>query len=111
MENYSYTESKGDPANSINPYRSERKMPAALLAILLGAFGIHKFYLGYTQEGIILLISTLIILPILIIFTCGVASFLYPVVFVIPLIEGIIYLTMSDQAFDQTYVNNKKPWF
>jgi alpha-acetolactate decarboxylase len=29
----------------------------------------------------------------------------------IGLIEGIIYLTKSDQEFDQTYVFGKKEWF
>lgn len=107
MENYGYTDGSQPPA----PYRSEKKLPAGLLAILLGSLGIHKFYMGYNKEGIILLLSTIIIIPLLTIFTCGVGSFLYPVVFVIPIIEGIIYLTMSDEQFDNTYIKNQKPWF
>lgn len=93
------------------PYRSEKKLAAGLLAILLGALGIHKFYLGYTKEGVILLVGTLVILPVLTIVTCGIGSFLYPVVVIVPLIEGIIYLTKTDEEFDQTYVHNKKEWF
>jgi TM2 domain-containing membrane protein YozV len=62
----------------------------------LGGFGVHKFILGYTTEGIIMLVATL--------FTCGLAG-------VVGLVEGIIYLTKSDAQFDQEYVYNKKPWF
>ncbi len=71
-------------------------MVAGILGILLGGFGIHKFYLGYTREGIIQLVLTVV--------TCGVAS-------LVGLIEGIIYLTKSDAEFDATYVHGRKPWF
>ena len=75
---------------------AEKKMPAAILGILLGGLGIHKFYLGYQKEGIIQLVVTIV--------TCGAAS-------VIGLIEGIIYLTKSDDDFVNTYITNKKGWF
>ena len=69
------------------PYKSEKKVAAGVLGILIGSLGIHKFYLGYTKAGIIQLIATFV--------TCGIAS-------VIGLIEGIIYLTKSDEEFDRT---------
>jgi hypothetical protein len=50
--------------------------------------------LGYTKEGIIWLVISL--------FTCGIVTG------VLGLIEGIIYLTKSDQEFYQTYQLNKK---
>ncbi|MBL4846371.1 MAG: TM2 domain-containing protein [Planctomycetes bacterium] len=75
---------------------AEKKMPAALLGILLGGFGAHKFYLGYQKEGIIQLVLTFV--------TCGAAS-------ILGLIEGIIYLTKSDEEFVNTYINAQKPWF
>lgn len=81
-------------------YRSEKKVTAGVLAILLGAFGIHKFYLGYKQEGFILLGATVL--------TCFIGS---AITGTIGLIEGIIYLTKSDKEFDETYVQNKKSWF
>ena len=56
------------------------------LAIVLGGLGIHKFVLGYTKEGIMMLIGTFV----LGVLTCGIAIW---VVSVIGLIEGIIYLT------------------
>tara|TARA_R110002072_G_scaffold285416_1_gene450229 strand:- start:261 stop:515 length:255 start_codon:yes stop_codon:yes gene_type:complete len=79
---------------------AEKKMPAALLGILLGGFGAHKFYLGYQKEGIIMLCVTLL--------SCGILG---AVSGVIGLIEGIMYLTKPDEEFVNTYVNNQKAWF
>lgn len=81
---------------SDKPPGAEKKIVAGILGILLGGLGIHKFYLGYTKEGIIQLVIG--------IFTCGAAG-------IIGLIEGIIYLTKSDEDFVATYVNGKKGWF
>ena len=81
-----------------------KKMLAGILAIIFGGLGIHKFILGYTKEGIIMIVCTLI----LGIITCGIAGW---VVWVIGLIEGIIYLTKSDDEFYQTYQAGRKPWF
>ena len=78
--------------------KSEKKLIAGILgvsSILWGGFGVHKFYLGYTKEGIIQLVLTL---------ACGIGA-------IIGLIEGIIYLTKSDEEFDATYVTGRKPWF
>lgn len=79
---------------------ANKKLAAGLCAILVGAFGVHKFILGYTTEGIIMLLITVL--------TCGLGAM---VTGVIALIEGIIYLTKSDEEFVRTYVQNKKGWF
>lgn len=79
---------------------AESKIAAGILGILLGALGIHKFILGYTTEGIIMLLVSVL--------TCGIAS---PIMGLIGLIEGIIYLVKPDEEFVQTYVVNKKGWF
>ena len=79
---------------SEKPPGAEKKIVAGILGILLGGLGIHKFYLGYTKEGIIQLILG---------FFC-IGS-------IIGLIEGIIYLTKSDEAFVATYITGKKGWF
>ena len=81
-----------------------KKVLAGILAILLGGFGIHKFVLGYTKEGIILLAAS-IILGVL---TLGLFSWL---IWVFTVIEGVIYLTKSDEEFYNTYQVGKKPWF
>ncbi|MGZ0015601.1 NINE protein [Yeosuana sp. AK3] len=83
---------------------SNKKILAGVLAIFLGVFGVHKFVLGYTKEGVIILVITLI----LGILTCGIAGW---VMCVLGLIEGIIYLTKSDEEFYNTYQVGKKPWF
>lgn len=83
---------------------SNKKILAGVLAILLGAFGVHKFILGYTKEGIIILVITLILGAL----TCGSAGW---VMGIIGLIEGIIYLTKSDEEFYNTYQVGRKPWF
>lgn len=79
---------------------AEKKIPAGILGILLGALGIHKFYLGYTKEGLIMLLVSLL--------TFGIGAF---VMSIIGLIEGIIYLTKPDEQFAATYVAGKKGWF
>ncbi|MBW4442672.1 MAG: TM2 domain-containing protein [Plectolyngbya sp. WJT66-NPBG17] len=72
-----------------------KKVAAGICAILLGGLGVHKFILGYTTEGIIMLIA---FFP-----SCGLTS-------ILGLVEGIIYLTKSDEEFATTYVRNKKGW-
>ncbi|WP_347051177.1 TM2 domain-containing protein [Flavobacterium olei] len=73
-----------------------KKVVAGILGIVLGCFGAHKFYLGYQKEGIIQLIVSVV--------TCGLGG-------IIGFVEGIIYLTKSDDEFYQTYQVGKKPWF
>lgn len=80
--------------------KNDKKIIAGVLGILLGSFGVHKFVLGYTTEGLIMLAITL--------FTCGVGA---AVIGVIGLIEGIIYLTKTDEEFTATYELNKRGWF
>lgn len=83
--------------NPLPVVQDNKKLPAGILAILLGPLGIHKFLLGYTTEGIIWLVITL--------FTCGTATY------ILGIIEGIIYLTKTDEEFYQTYQVGKKAWF
>ena len=80
------------------------KVAAGLLGIFLGGLGIHKFYLGMTKPGLIMLLVTLIAGII----TFGLAAVAMEV---IGIIEGIMYLTKSDQEFYYTYVVGKKEWF
>jgi TM2 domain-containing membrane protein YozV len=84
--------------------KDNKKILAGILAILLGGLGVHKFVLGYIKEGIIILMITLI----LGIFTCGVAGWAMGI---LGLIEGIIYLTKSDDDFYNTYQAGRRPWF
>jgi TM2 domain-containing membrane protein YozV len=83
---------------------SNKKLAAGLLAIFFGAFGIHKFVLGYTTPGVIMVVVTLVGGML----TCGVASF---VMGVIGIIEGIIYLSKTPSDFEATYLKAVRPWF
>lgn len=78
----------------------KEKLVAGLLAILLGSLGIHKFYLGYTKEGVIMLLISLL--------TCGFGA---AVMEIFGIIEGVLYLTKSDEEFQAIYVDSHKGWF
>jgi len=84
------------------------KVVAGLLAIFLGSLGIHKFYLGYHSEGIVMLVMYLTGFFL----AFGLVGFLWVwIPGIIGLIEAIIYFTKSDYDFEQTYVVGNRPWF
>ena len=108
-----YSQSNGYYAPGQGAYQVPYQQPlvhtkdhvaAGLLAIFLGVFGVHKFYLGYHTTGFIMLGVT--ILGSLL--TIGIAA---GVVWLIGVIEGIIYLTKSQSEFEQLYVFNKREMF
>lgn len=88
------------PADPEITARASNKIPAGICGILLGSLGIHKFILGYTGPGLILLLVTIL--------TCGLA---WPITHIIGLIEGIIYLTKSDREFVRLYIDGRRDWF
>lgn len=59
---------------------------AAVLAILFGGIGIHKFYLGKPIQGIFYIFFSWTFIPL-----------------ILGIIEGIIFLTMSDKSFEAKY--------
>ena len=79
---------------------ASKKTAAGICGILIGSLGIHKFILGLTTPGIIMLLVTIL--------TCGIGGF---VMGIIGFIEGVIYLTKTDEDFYQTYAIEKKSWF
>ncbi len=92
--------SPGWPPSPAVAARASKKIPAGVLGILLGSLGIHKFILGYTGAGLIMLLVTLL--------TCGVGGV---VMHIIGLIEGIVYLCKSDEEFVHVYVDGRREWF
>ncbi len=80
--------------------RASNKIPAGICGILLGGFGVHKFILGYTGAGLVMLLVSLL--------SCFILA---PVMHLIGLIEGIIYLCKSDEEFVRVYVDGRKEWF
>ncbi len=77
-----YVQSPYDIAQNNPAWPVKNKIAAGLLAIFLGAFGIHKFYLGQTGWGILYILF----------FWTGIPGF-------VGFIEGIIYLCSSDYNF------------
>lgn len=67
------------------------KITAGVLALLLGSLGVHYFYLGKTTAGILTILLTIV--------TCGLWG-------IIPFVQGILMLTMTQQEFERKYVNN-----
>ena len=88
---------------------ASKKTAAGICGILLGGLGIHKFILGLNNAAVIMLV----------IWSVGIITggcFIVPVfasiaMNIIGLIEGIIYLTKSDEEFYQTYAIKKREWF
>ena len=78
------------------PAGADKKILAGIMGILFGGLGIHRFILGDATGGLIRIVISVV--------TCGAGS-------LIGFIEGIIYLTKSDEEFVQTYIVEKKGWF
>ena len=106
-QQYDYNQTYAQPAapTYAAPAASPKNhVVAGLLALFLGALGIHKFYLGYNREGVIMLLVTLLGSLL----TFGIAA---AVMEVIAFIEAIIYFVKSDEDFYYTYELGNKPWF
>ena len=82
---YSQPVQQGNPA-ILSSWPIKNKIVAALLAILLGALGIHKFYLGQGGKGILYILFCWTYIP-------GILG----------LIEGIMILTSNDENFQLKY--------
>jgi len=74
------------PPSDIGALEGRSRIGAALFALILGGLGIHKFYLGQTGMGVLYLVFCWTFIPAIVGF-----------------IEGIIFLTMSDEAFKAKY--------
>ena len=88
------------PTAGANISSGTDRLTAGILAILLGSLGVHKFMLGMTTPGVIMLLGSLA--------TCGLGA---PIMHVIGIVEGVIYLSKSDADFYETYVIGKRSWF
>jgi len=95
-----FTQGAKQAYEQINSDTGSKRIVAGIVAILFGSLGIHKFILGYQKEGIVMLVISF--------FSLG---FLLALVALIGIIEGIIYLSKSDEEFFQTYQIGRKPWF
>jgi TM2 domain-containing membrane protein YozV len=82
----------------------KEKLVAALLAIFLGGLGIHKFYLASGPQGVRSPYVLAGVIQIVLSVVCGIGA-------LIALIEGILYLTKSDEEFQSVYGDGVKAWF
>ena len=88
--------SQQTPAGSGGGQQESKRTLAGILGIVLGWTGAHRFIMGDTTGGVIRLVISLV--------TCGAGG-------IIGIIEGIMYLTKTDEQFYQEYMVNKKGWF
>ncbi len=87
--------------------KTKDKVAAGLLAIFLGPLGIHKFYLGFTGAGLVYLLTNTVglLLTWIMLF---IPNF---VLGIMCIVEGILYLTKSDDEFEERYVRQRQQWF
>lgn len=72
--------------------RGKTKMTAGILGILLGGLGVHHFYLGSWQSGVLIIVLSC---------CTGVGGLL-------GVVEGVLLLTMKDEDFEKKY-NQREP--
>ena len=78
------------------------RLISAIIALLLGLIGAHKFYLGYKSQGILMFLAG----------TVGWLLIFPPFIsFVISIAEAFIYLGKTDQEFYDTYIAKERGWF
>ncbi len=95
-----FTEGAKQAYEQISSDHGNKRIVAGIVAILFGSLGIHKFILGYQKEGIVMLVISFLSL-----------GFLLALVALVGIIEGIIYLSKTDEEFFQTYQIGRRPWF
>jgi len=82
----------GVATSAVKPADAKSRISAGLLGIFLGCFGVHNFYLGYTQKAVIQLVLTIVG----IVLSCiGIGAFIVLAVEIWALVEGIMILTGS----------------
>ena len=90
------------------PYNQQgahsRRLAVGITAIVLGFLqvgwlGVPKFMLGYQKAGTLTILITV----------CSCFT-LFLVFNILSMIEGIIYLSKSDEEFYETYIANEKQW-
>lgn len=87
--------------------KQKNRVVAGLLAIFLGFWGVHKFYLGMFGAGLVFLLINTIGFAV----TKAFGRIPNYALIVIAILEGIVYLSKSDDDFHSLYVEQKKTWF
>jgi hypothetical protein len=77
-----------------------RRELVGVMAMVFGFLGVHKFLLGYTAAGLVMLLGSLL--------TCGGLALLFVP---ISIAEGFIYLLKTDAEFERDYLRGRRTWF
>ena len=88
---------------------ASKKIPAGICGILLGAFGVHKFVMGFPRAGLAMLAVTVV---------CRLLAWVHfpfawtvgALVALLGFVEGIIYLVKNDSDFYRDYVIRRQEW-
>lgn len=96
MEDNDFTKEHDPDSILLHTNISAKRIPAALLGIFLGIFSLNKLYIGYNKEALVQIMLNIL--------TVGIAT-------IVPLVEGIKYLLMTDKEFEATYIRGHKSWF
>ena len=68
---------------------------AGLLAILMGWCGLHYFYIGKTNAGILFLLVAIL--------SCGILA---SITTIISIIQGVLFFTSTQEEFEHKWVNS-----
>lgn len=79
---------QSDASDAAKSEPSKNRTMAAVLALCLGGAGAHKFYLGQTKTGLLYILFIWTFVPLL-----------------LGIYEGVKYVRMSDEEFQQKYLN------
>lgn len=85
------------------------KYVAGVLAIILGAFGIHRFYLGQRFFGILRIFAFIGLLMGTIESNADAPGVLLAMLFLTAFLEGVVFLVMPQEKFDQKYNKDRVP--
>lgn len=83
---------------------SDKKKVACLAALFFGFVGAHKFFLGYKNQGILMALVSLAGIVAHLPIAAGIMG-------IVGMAEAFIYFQMPKQAFEDTYVRGRHPWF
>lgn len=75
----------------------KNKTTAGLLALFLGGWGVHYFYIGNNNKAVAYLLVT--------IFGLGVGAF---VIEIMSIIDAIGFFSMTDEEFEKIYIGNER---
>ena len=94
------TASAAPPSAPALALRAKRKPVITLLALFLGFFGAHRFYMGAWGWGLVQLLGVPVVIGILFALLPTLGGLLYVAAIVFVWVEAIRYIWMSDDKFD-----------